>query len=81
MQDLEDEQVDGRDRIEDAVAPATTEGMTKIPQSERFKPVGQVVTDLPQDGIERREHDEGLPPELARQGHLRRGRHGATTDS
>ena len=52
VQDLEDEQVDGRDRVEDPVAPAAAQGPAEVPQGERFKPVGQVVTDLPQGGGE-----------------------------
>ena len=47
-EDLQDEQMDGRHRVEDAVTPAASHGLTEGLQSDGFEPVGQLVTDLSQ---------------------------------
>ena len=46
VEDLEDEQMDGRHRVEDAVTPTATHGMTEGLQVEWFEPVGQIGADL-----------------------------------
>jgi hypothetical protein len=48
VQGLEEEQVDGRDRVEDAVAPAAAQGPTNVSEDQGLEPVGQVLADLPQ---------------------------------
>ena len=48
VEDLQDEQMDGRHRVEDPVTPAASHGLTEGLQSDGFEPVGQLVTDLSQ---------------------------------
>jgi hypothetical protein len=62
VHDLEEEQVEGGDRVEDALAPTTSQGPTEVIQGEWFEQVGQVITDLPQGRCEGWGHDEDLPP-------------------
>src|SRR4051794_8744675 len=59
VEDLEQEQVDGRDGIEDAVAPAMADGRAGVGDGPGAEPDGEVLPEAWEDGRESRWHGGG----------------------
>jgi hypothetical protein len=56
MEDREQEEVDGRDGVEEAFAPAVAQGATELAKRHRLEEIGEIVTKVPQGGGEGQDH-------------------------
>jgi hypothetical protein len=61
VEDLEQEQVDGRDGVERPPSPAMADGLTGVGDRPRAEPGGEVLPEASEDGSEPRWHG-GLRP-------------------